>query len=359
MKRGIVIFILALLLCVLGGYFYLHRQKPIPVEVIALQRQSITSTLNATGKVVSRQQAEISPSLSATMKEIYVDEGDKVAAGALLARLDNPELMEKAKEAHESLLLAQVKLRQSKRDYESLKLVYSVGGTSRQSVDDAHSALKMAQTETNKARQGLKIGQLMLEKLQLKAPFAGIITKRNINTGEWASSGHPILSLATMTSLAIDIMVDGSDDSLVKLGQTVELSSDAYPDRTWKEHVVDISPALKKEDTADSVRVRVSYGAQAPALKLGQQIDAKIQTAHRNNTLKVPFNCLVTREGEPYLILVKDNQIHYVHVVTGIEDMTSVEIVKGVSVGDQVVVPEGNRLKDGDQVKIRPVKVPR
>jgi len=274
-------------------------------------------------------------------------------------RFDNPELTEKVKEARESVLLAQEKVFQMKRDYDSLKLVYSVGGTSKKSVDDAQSVLKMAQTEAKRAREGLKIKQMTLSKLQVKAPFAGIITKRDINPGEWASSGRPILSLAKLTSLAIDIMVDGSDDSLVKLDQTVALSSDAYPDQAWKEHVMSIAPALIKEDTADSVRVRVSYGPQAPTLKLGQQVDAKIMTSHHDNIIKVPFDCLITKEGRPYLAVVKDDIVHFAQVVTGIEDMTSVEIVKGVSAGERIVIPEGKPLKDGELVEIKAAKVSR
>lgn len=192
----------------------------------------------------------------------------------------------------------------------------------------------------------------MVATLKIRAPFDGTVTSKDIHPGEWAASGTPLFTMANLASRTIEIMVDESDDSLVKVGQSVELSSDAYPDRSWKEHVLSVAPALKREETENSVKVRLSYGSRAPDLKLGQQVDAKLQIAHHDHIFKVPFDCIITRDGKPMVAAVNNGRLTFIHVETGIEDMVSVEIVKGVHDGEKIVEPEGKHLEAGQKVTI-------
>ncbi len=337
---------------VIGCSFYFRKTQAVPVKVLDIKKESITSILNATGKVVSDQHAEISVPVSAQAKEVFVKEGARVAAGTLLALFASDELEGKVAEARESVNQAVEKVRRLQRDYDALVAIFSVGGTSKQSVEDALSALKIARSEVSKTNERLKTDESTRDKLKIRAPFAGFVTARDINPGEWAPSGKAIFVLANSTSRAIEIMVDQSDDGLVKIGQTVELTSDAYPGHSWEESVLEIAPALKKEDAENSIKVRLSYGAKAPDLKLGQQVDAKIRIAHHDNIVKVPFDCIIDRQGAPFVALVKGDLIHFVPVVTGIEDMVSVEVVKGVAPGQRIVIPEGKSLKAGQRVKI-------
>jgi multidrug efflux pump subunit AcrA (membrane-fusion protein) len=115
--------------------------------------------------------------------------------------------------------------------------------------------------------------------------------------------------------------------------------------------VTRVAPAVEKQGGANSIKVRVSCGAQAPDLKLGQQVDAKIRTAHRAGIVKLPFDCLISSAGQTTVAVVEQGVIRFVPVVTGIEDAVSVEIVKGVSAGDTVVLPQGKPLKPGERVK--------
>jgi multidrug efflux pump subunit AcrA (membrane-fusion protein) len=138
---------------------------------------------------------------------------------------------------------------------------------------------------------------------------------------------------------------------LVKADQDVELTSDAFPGYTWVEKVLEVAPAVRKEGAANSIKVRVSCGAKAPGLKLGQQVDAKIRTAYRADTVKLPFDALISTAGKTSVAMVKNGIICFVPVVLGIEDAVSVEIVSGVSTGQEVILPEGKPYKEGVRVK--------
>jgi RND family efflux transporter MFP subunit len=351
MKKVVFFMLAAVPALAAGGWWLLHGREATAVRTIRAAKGEITATLSATGKVVSRQEAQISAALAARVQAVLVQEGDRVAAGAVLALLDDRELGQRVAAAQAAVGEADENVRRLKRDHAALAAVYAAGGTSRQSVADAASSLKMAQAAAKRASAELKVSQIARDKLQVRAPFAGIVTRRGIHAGEWASPGEPVFSLAKESSREIEVMVDESDAGVVKSGQAVELTSDAFPGRKWMEQVMEVAPAVHKEGSANSIKVRVSCGAQAPDLKLGQQVDAKIRTAHRAGIVKLPFECLTGTAANTTVAVITKGMVRFVPVVTGIEDAVSVQIVKGVSAGQEVIMPEGRPLKEGQRVR--------
>jgi RND family efflux transporter MFP subunit len=351
MKKTVTIALL--IVSAFAGALFLHFKNGdgTSVKLIVVDKKDMTSTLSATGKVVSGEDADISASVAARVKAVYVKEGKRVTRGALLAFLEDGEREEMVRKAGESVREAREKVRRMERDREALVAVFAAGGTSRQSVDDAASNLEMSRAEAGRASAELNIARATLDKLKVRAPFAGVVTRKEINPGEWAAPGAPLFSLSRERRREIEIMVDESDAGLVKAGQNVALTSDAFGDYVWMERVMEVSPAVRKEGTANSIKVRVSCGAKAPDLKLGQQVDAKISTAHRTGVAKLPFNSLIAKGDKTFAAVVRDGKIRFLPVVTGIEDAVSVEIVKGVAAGDEVILPEGKALKEGERVK--------
>jgi HlyD family secretion protein len=346
------IFLLAAMLAIGAGgfYFWLHGETAVPVTVIRAERGAITSTLSATGKVVSKEEAEISASVPARVDTVAVEEGDRVEKGAVLARLDDRELRETLRAADASLKEAEEKRRQAARDYLALRAVFAAGGVSRQSVDDAKSHFEMTRAAVQRARAECDADRIALDKRNITAPFAGIVTRKEIDPGEWASPGVPIFSIAKENRREIEVMVDESDAGLVRVGQPATLSSDAFPGVVWMETVTEVAPAVRKEGTANSIKVRVSCGPKAPDLKLGQQVDVKIHTAHRDNVVKLPFEAVISRGGGRFVATVAAGRVRFVRVVTGIEDALSVEIQNGITAGEEIILPEGRPLTEGERV---------
>jgi group II intron reverse transcriptase/maturase len=378
--------IATLLIALVGIGMLLNDQEGLAVKTIKASKGDITVTLSATGKIVSRQETQISASVAARVQAVEVQEGDRVAAGAVLVLLDDHELAVQVKVAEEAFREAAEKVRQMKRNVEALVVIYAAGGVSRQAVEDAKSDLEISRATENRAAAELKRSKLTLDKLKVKAPFAGIITRKDINQGEWVSPGTGIFSLAKEKSRRIEVNVDESDAGLVKAGQPVELTSDAFPGRAWVERVMEIAPAVQKEGGANSITVWVSYGVQAPNLKLGQQVDAKIRTAHLADIVKLPFECLTGKGGQTFVAMIadgtradnnqrspifgfnhtrmtddgdRDGMVRLVPVETGIEDAASVQIVKGISAGQEVIVLEGKPLEEGQRVRTAALESPR
>ena len=326
--------------------------KGVQVNVIPVGKGKISSTLNATGKVVSKEECRVSAAVSGRVKSILVAEGGNVAKGEPMAQLDGREQREQIASAEASFHEAQEKVRQKKQDYDALKTILSVGGTSKQSVQDARSSLEIARHEEELASAELKKTKIVLDHLTVTAPFEGTVTNRNVHSGEWVTVGDVLFVLSNQDSREIEIMVDASDGGLVHVGQQIELTSEAIEDQRWQEQVVKISPSISKEGTANFIKVYVSYGNKSPDLKIGQQVDAKIKIANRNDAVKVPFEAIFNDGGKTCVAVVKDDVIRYVPVVTGIEDSISIEILKGVSAGQDIILPKGKPIKEGERVEM-------
>ncbi len=351
MKKSLFLIIIALGISAAGFYFTFHNNQGLTVKVLTVKPGEISSTLSATGKVVSRKEADVSTAVPAQVKAIYVEEGQRIEADGLLALLDEREYLEKAKGAEESVREADEKVRQLERNYSGLAAVLAVGGTSKQSVDDAKSSLEMARAAAGRAARELNAVTIALDKLKIRAPFTGVVTRKNISIGEWAAPGAALFSMSKEHLREIEVMVDESDAGVVKAGQQVELTSDAFPGRHWQEVVKEVAPAVRKEGSANSIKVRLSYGAATPELKLGQQVDTKIRIAHRSDALKVPFNTIINQDGKTFVAIVRESTVRFTPVITGIEDAVAVEIVQGLSAGQAIIQPEGKLLKEGERVK--------
>lgn len=352
MKKYLVLSII--IIAMLAGCMTLmgKRKEGVSVRAITTQRGDVASIISATGKVTSSREARISAQEPGQILAVHVREGQAVMPGTLLAEIDAREAETRLNNARAALSEASARVRQEERQKASLQQVYKSGGVSLQSVKDSATELEICLEAEKRAMSELKSSEIRLGKLRIISPFKGIITKKDTDAGEWASAGMPLFTIAEPENREIEIFVDEADAGLIKPGQAVELSCDTFPGVIWKEKVMKIDPAVNKEGTASTVRVRVDCGSETPDLKFGQQIDSKIYTSVSPNALKLPFEALITQNGKPFVALAVNEKITFIPVQTGIENTTHIEILKGLNEGDEVLVPESKGFKDGAKVKI-------
>lgn len=128
------------------------------------------------------------------------------------------------------------------------------------------------------------------------------------------------------------------------------ITSDAFPGRQWTEKIVRLASAINRENTADTFNIRLSLGSDAPPLRLGSQVDVKIRTAFKSNALKLPSAALINNNGKTAVAVIQNGRIHFIPVITGIEDLTHTEIVQGLQAGRQVILADVKTLREGDRV---------
>ncbi len=322
------------------------------VNVVTVEQGPVSVFLTATGKVASGHEVKLTARTAGQVVAVLVKEGQRVAAGQALARLDDREAKALIGKPEASLRVAQADLAQAVRQVEQLRQWVPAGIEPRQKLEDAEAQLKTVEARRGLAQAELHLAQVALEKLNVVAPYAGLITLSPVRVGQWVMPPEALFILADLGQREIEVKVDANDSAGITVGQEVAVSSDAFPGQPWSEKVMRLAPSVEKEEAANTVNVYMSLSKAAPALRFGQQVDVKIRTAFSPKVIKVPFGALINKDGKTWVAVIEQGRARLLPVVTGIEDLTHTEILQGIKAGQQVILAEGKTLNEGDRVRV-------
>ncbi len=346
--------LLLLVLTLLGVAAYEGKQfyfdKGLAVQTTFPETGEIYQSIVVPGRVVSRQREAIHVVRAGRLTMVQVQPGDRVQAGQLLARLDEQELLAQLAQAQTELATVREDIRRAEQTWESLRRAHEKGAVAEQFVKDAEMKLRVARARAGVVMREARDASLALQRQSITAPFAGTVLRRQAEVGQWVTPATPLFVLADETQHEIEVQVDAADSSRILEGQVALITSDAHPGREWQERVVRLGDAMDQEGTAGPMKVFISLGAEAPDLRLGQAVDAEIRTAWSPHAIKVPFEALLQREGQTCLAVLEDGRVRLKPVITGIEDFTMAEIRQGLGGQEEIILPRGHLLHDGDRV---------
>ncbi len=350
-KLGVAALFLALVM--LGGFFMMRQGSVPEVEVVAVEVGSIHETIAVPGTVVSRKRLNLTSYFPGQLVEVSVKEGDRVKQGAVLGRLDAREAKSKVNRAEANLMSVQEEVAVSSKNMERLQKALDLGAVSRQMVEDAEATWKSASARQAVAEEELQAARLVVERLEIKAPFDGVVTALHAQSGQWLAPPEPLLTLIDINQREIELRVDAADAGLLRQGQKVLIASDAAGGKSWQEQIRRIAPAASRDASANLLDVHVSFSDSAPDLRMGQQVDAQIRVASSESALRVPFGVVQQRNNQSMVATVREGRIRFVPVTTGLEDFSHIEIVHGLQAGEVVVFPGGRVLEEGQRVSTR------
>jgi len=325
-----------------------------PVETALVEAGEIFQSITVPGRVISKQKVNISSAHTGRTVIVHVKEGDKVIAGQVLAKLDDRELISRNNRAKANLTDAREAAVLAERTLKRLSKAYKSGAVARRFVEDAEADLNSARSRASIAVEEARSAELELSKQQITAPFAGTITARLAEVGQWVGPTETLFTLVDESQREIEVRVDAADSVAIDVGQEVAVSSDAFPGLEWRETVTRLGTAADNESRSNSVKVYISLGNDAPSLRFGQQVDADIRTAWNPSTLKVPFEALISRDGKTFVAVLNDGQVNLKPVEIGIEDFSMVEIKQGLNDGELIILSKGQLLQNGE--KVHPVR---
>ena len=320
------------------------------------------------------------------VKKIYVDVGDRVKAGQLLATLEIPELHDEVNQAEASMQQSQEEIRKAKSDmrryesaYEAAHLAYTrlagvsqsqPGLVAQQEIDDAQgrdrvaeaqvataqAALAAAEQQLNVAKANQQRVQSMFAYAQITAPFAGVVTKRYADTGSMIQAGtasdtqsEPVVRLSQNTLLRLVIPVPESVVPQIHLNSKVEVRVPVLG-KTYQGTVARFADQVDMATRTMHTEVDVAN----PSLELvpGEYAEASIILNQERNALAIPIQGL-SRAGENVTVLVvnKENKIEERPVRLGIETPDQAEILSGLAENDLVVVGNRSQLRSGMMVQ--------
>jgi RND family efflux transporter MFP subunit len=321
-----------------------------PVKTAYVEAGEIFQSITVLGRVLSKQRVNINSEHTGRTVKILVKEGDRVKAGQVLAKMDDRELISRHNRAKANLADAKEGIVVAERTLARLRKAFKKGAVARRFVKDAEVDLSTARSQAGIAVEEAHSANLALSKQRITAPFSGTITAKFAEVGQWVGPSESLFTLVDESRREIEVRVDASDSASIDVGQVVAVTSDAFPGLEWHESVSRLGAAANSDRNSNSVKVYISLGNDAPTLRFGQQVDADIRTAWNPNTLKVPFEALINRDGKTLVAVLREGQVMLKQVEIGIEDFSVVEIKQGLTEGELVILSKGQFLQNGDKV---------
>lgn len=308
----------------------------IAVEASMVKLVRMSQGLTAVGSLRSDESVTIRPEVSGRISEIGFREGQRVAKGATLIRFDTSVQRAELDQADANLGLSKSRLARS-RD------LFTKGFISTQARDEAESNFKIAQANYD-------LSQARLTKLEIKAPFSGIVGLRMVSIGDYVKDGQDIVNLEGVDPLKVDFRIPEIYLKQVAAGQALQITLDAFPNQTFQGNVFAINPLV--DANGRSIVIRAAVKNVEARLRPGMFARVRLLFSDDRDSVAVPEQSLIPVGDDHYLFKVVDGRAQRNKVEIGQRRNGQVEILQGLAAGDVVVTAGQLKLRDGVQVKI-------
>jgi RND family efflux transporter MFP subunit len=367
----------------LGAWALFGRDRAVEVrtaQVVAIGGGGgSASVLDATGYIVARRMATVSAKITGKVQEVLIEEGQKVAAGDVMARLDPVDALAQRRLASSQLAAARteigsVQAQLNEAESNAARMESLVGqklvSTSQyeQAIaqrDSLRAQLATAQRNAQVADSQLRIVEQDLDNTVVRAPFAGVVIAKAAQPGEIVSplsagGGYTRTGIGTivdMDSLEIEVEVGEAFIGRVQPKMPVEATLNAYPDWKIPAEVIAIIPAADRGKA--TVKVRIALKVRDPRIvpDMGVRVSflesAKPETAAAKNAgVLAPAKAITSRDGKSVAFVVADDKVSQRPVKIGRSLGDDREVLDGLTGGDTVVVDPPKDLEDGARVRV-------
>ena len=341
-KLLLIIIIIAVIVAAL--WFSNHKPatmaktQPVNVEVTAIKKKTFPMQIAVVGTLYAQKAVTITPEISGTITHSYFKSGDLVKRGDMLFKLDDASYKATLASKIASWHATNLKLQR----YKKLRRLNSI---SQQSIDD-----ESAQAAIDKA--AIAVARANLAKTQLLVPFNGKLGVINVNVGSYIKPGDSLVQLVNTQQLKAVYHIPGEYYPQLKVGQTVEVVSDAYPEKTFTGKVTFVSPIIAKD--ANTITVQALINNKDHFLTAGMYVKIKQLLGYQKNAIVVPASSLVNTISGEKIYVVRNNKVKAVFVKVLSQNSQGAIIQGAVKVGESVIVAGQQRIHDGSSVKTTP-----
>ncbi|MFI5183873.1 MAG: efflux RND transporter periplasmic adaptor subunit [Vicinamibacteria bacterium] len=320
--------------------------SPATVTVVKARRGAISRSIVLPAVVRPLEQAVLYAKVAGYLKTIRVDRGDSVHEGDLLAEIESPELVADLTRQKAEVAVAEAAYRRaSEAQKKAPDLVMP------QSVDDAKGRLDMAEASLERT-------ETLLSYTKIRAPLAGVVTKRSVDPGAFipaATSGSVVASAALLTimdirTVRIQIPVPEPEVPLVAVGLPVAVAVDELPGHVFEGRVTRFAYAL--DEASKTMEAEAEVANPKSELRPGMYARATIGMERKTEALLIPASALVPGKGQNFVFTVADGKAKRLAVKIGFRDDANVQVLEGLAPDQSVVLAGANPPADGQPVTV-------
>ncbi|HEY9630381.1 MAG TPA: efflux RND transporter periplasmic adaptor subunit [Coleofasciculaceae cyanobacterium] len=391
-----------------GGGYVIYRQIMVAsrqqtrrqMQTIAVKRTTLPITITANGTVQPKQSTNVSPKDSGRLKSIIVEEGDSVAAGQILAYMDDSDSQgqllsaqgqlasaeanlqkaiagnrpQEVAQSQAQLKSAEANLRQAESDIQRNQQLYSEGAISAQTLDTFRTTRDTAQADVEQAQQtvdlsqagsrqediaearaqvtqaegGLKTVETQIDDAVIRAPFSGTITKRYADPGDFvapttsasdtsSATSSSILSLAS--TYQVVAKVAETDIARITVGLPVTIKADAYPDQTFEGRVAQVAAEATVTSNVTSFDIKIDIlSDKQRLLRPGMNVDVEFKAGELANVLTVPTVAIVRQQQGEGVMIMTESGPQFTPIKTGATVGNETEVRSGLEDNQQILL---------------------
>ena len=367
-KKNIFI-TLGIILLIITGYFiissFLGSSVEVKLTTAILQKPGQSSaSLTASGYVVAQRKAAIASKGTGRLIYLGVVEGDQVKKNQIIGRLEDNDIVAQLDQAKANLGLQEAGLTDVQNTLNRQKDLYSKGLSSQQEFDLAQSNYNKTMASIDVAKAGIRAAEVAMENTLIRAPFDGTVLTKNAEIGEIVApfggsttSKTAVVTIADMKSLLVEADVSESNIEKIKPDQDCEIILDAFPEKSYQGYVFKIVPTADRSKATVLVKVgfknydsRVLPEMSAKVNFFTQKIDESI--AEQKPVLVIPNSAIRNENGKSYIFKVEADKAKKIEVTIGQKFGDFVEVVSGLSSGEQIIDSLTDKIIDGSEVKL-------
>ncbi len=308
-----------------------EQEKVETVSTQKLQKQEIMRVLTFSSVLQPYEKVSVAPALQGRIKNLYVEVGDRVQKGQMLAKMDETQY-----------LSTKLNYENTKTDFNRIKILNDSNNIAKQTYDQAKSGLDVLETSLKNLE----------ENTYLRAPFAGVISARNYEPGE-LFSGQAIYELVQISTLKALVEIPESHFPNVKQGMKINLKTDTYADEVFPAVVEIVYPTIDEKSHTFSVKLKISNANQK--LRPGMYVNTTLEMG-KEQTLVAPYNAVQKLQGsdERYVFLAENGKAKRVVVKFGQRFDDNVEILADeIKEGVELITQGVAKLHDGTPIQIK------
>jgi len=330
-----------------------------PVRVEPVSERLIVSQINVTGTVTSPRTAVLSTAVAGIVAELTIDEGHRVETGDPLLVLDSELAQLSLDRARAEVQQREIAVADARRRFTEAEKVGSQRGIAQTQIESLRAEVTSNEAALAASRAAAREQQAIVERHTLRAPFAGVISERLAELGEWVNPGNGLLELVATENLRFDFRVGQENFAALTPETPVEITLDAVPDQTVPGRVAAIVPVKNPGARTFLVRVVAENADTENALHItpGMSARGKLNVDAGRNGIAVSRDAILRFPDGRVTVWVVDSGedvpvVREQIIRTGFEFNGMVEVTDGLSVGDLVVVRGNETLQEAQAVSI-------
>lgn len=322
-------------------------------DVVRLERKRLSVEAEFPGTVQAVSQATVRAKVAAEVKRVLVREGNRVAAGQTLAEFDTAQLRAQRAERTAALESAQAELATSELTRKANAQLLKQKFISQNAYDTSEGTYQTKLAAVSLVKAQLEQTQIALADAVVRAPIAGMVSKRYVQPGEKVGFDAPLIAIVDLSLLEVQAQAPIADIAKIEPGMPATIEVEGLAERSFQGRVERINPSA--EPGTRSIHVYVSLRNEGSLLKSGMFARVRLTLAAERETAALPISAVRGDGAQTYVWLIMGERLERRPVTTGMRDERAhlVEILSGVQPGEDVIATKFDNLQHGFPARVK------